>query len=277
MNFMKTVRSYFLNPISSILFPRFSLPTICLLLFACIPIDAANLAVTGIAVMDMSGAVRASFSSNERLMFRQKVTNSLSDSHSKIVFRFTVYNPANASVFVHSGNAAPATAGQAQTQIAGVPVSQFYSTPGAYKLVGLATYGAETVSQEVSFTISSPNIILTYPPNGARNMSDKPLMFRWVSSGASKYRVTVGSDFSMYNSVFSQTNSGESYLSYPDVVTDPRQNLAAEQVYYWKVEGLDAAGNIVAKMASPSNFTIKSTAITMYILVLLQMPFHIKL
>ncbi|MFH1619977.1 MAG: hypothetical protein ABIG11_08745, partial [bacterium] len=219
-------------------------------------IYAANLTAQGVNVLDMTGLPRASFSNNERLMLRQRVNNQAA-SGNKIVFTFTIYDPGQKAVFQHQGNAAPGTTGQAQTQVAGIPVSQFYSIPGLYKLVARAVLDAETVNQETSFTISSPNIIQTYPPDGARNLSDKPLTFRWTTSGASRYRVTVGNDSSLYNSVFSQENNGGNYLTYPEIVSDPRQNLVAEKVYYWKVEGLDSAGNKVAESAIPYSFSLK--------------------
>ena len=232
------------------------------MLMLCSAPASAQLSAQAIAVVDAARQPRTTFSTNERVTFQQRVSNA-SVSTSKIQFTFFVQDPGLATVFSHSGNAVPGQIGNAASQIGGVPVSSFFSTPGVYKLTARATLDAQVVSQEVSFTVSSPNILLIYPPNGARGVADKPLTLRWSSSGAAKYRVTVGDNPSFFNSVFTQvTDTAVNSFSYPDNPPDQRARLAAGTVYYWKIEGLDVSGNAVAASQVPFNFTVESAALT---------------
>ncbi|HNW44006.1 MAG TPA: hypothetical protein PKI19_05835 [Elusimicrobiales bacterium] len=111
----------------------------------------------------------------------------------------------------------------------------------------------------VEFTISSPNITLIYPPYGARGLSDKPLTFRWAGSGASRYRVTVADNAGLYNALHTAVNAGESAYSYPENPTQPREQLVPDQVYYWKVEGLDSGNNVISE-SNIYNFSLKAQA-----------------
>ncbi|OIO05189.1 MAG: hypothetical protein AUJ51_00380 [Elusimicrobia bacterium CG1_02_56_21] len=101
--------------------------------------------------------------------------------------------------------------------------------------------------KSASFLISSPNITLIYPPNGMRDLSDIPLTFRWSASGASRYRITVGDNAGLYNPLHAAINSGGSSYSYPANPSQPREQLVPSQVYYWRVEGLDASNNSISQ------------------------------
>jgi hypothetical protein len=163
-----------------------------------------------------------------------------------VAFKFTIKNPAGGT-WTHTGNAAPGTPGVSQTQISGVPIASFYSTPGNYTFTGEASLDGETSSAPgVIFTISSPNITLIYPPSGASGLSDTPLILRWIGSGASAYRITVSDNAGLYNPVHQSINTGETSFSYPQTSSKPREQLVPQQIYYWKVEGLDAAGNTIS-------------------------------
>ncbi|MBI4386088.1 MAG: hypothetical protein HY551_01775 [Elusimicrobia bacterium] len=217
----------------------------------------AHLTALSVALLDMSGASRTSFTNNEQLILRQAVTNSVS-SGNRIVFTFKILGPAGNQAFQHYGNAAPGSAGNAQTQIAGIPISQFYTQPGVYTYIALASLDGETVQQQVSFSISSPNITLIYPPNGATDLTDSPVVLRWVGSGASKYRITVDITPSLFYALFTDTVLGtENSFSYPLNPSDSRQRLTAGQMYYWKVEGLDVNGNKIAESGAPFSFSIQ--------------------
>ncbi|MDP2865818.1 MAG: hypothetical protein Q8O90_06220, partial [Elusimicrobiota bacterium] len=124
---------------------------------------------------------------------------------------------------------------------------------------GKATLDGLPEEHQVSFLISSPNITLIYPPYGARGLADKPLTFRWSASGASRYRVTVSDNAGLYNALHTALNAGESSYSYPDSPSQPREQLVPEQVYYWKVEGLDAANNKISE-SNAYNFSLKGQA-----------------
>ena len=221
--------------------------------------SAGNLTSHTVSVVDAGGNARVTFSNSETLTLRQQINNSVG-SPGMITFKFIIKNPAGAIVFTHTGNAAPGTPGLSQTQISGVPISSFYSTPGNYTYVGEATLDGETSSPPgVIFTVSSPNITLIYPPSGATGLADTPLVFRWVGSGASQYRITVGDNAGLYNPVHQSINSGETSYSYPQNPSGPREQLVPQQVYYWKVEGLDAAGNTISQ-SSVYNFSLRNQA-----------------
>lgn len=223
------------------------------------PAAASHLEPGGVTVLDMAGTPRARFSSTEKAVFVQKVQN-LETSSGQIQFTFRVKNPSGREVFTHTGNSAPAgSVGEASTRLAGIPISRFYSTPGVYTVTAEAVLGAETpVVQQATFEVTSPLITLLYPPDGARGLADRPLILHWVGSGSSKFRVLVDDDASFYNVLFSRQTAGpESTFVYPENPSDSRQRLAAGQVYYWKVEGLDAFGNVVAQTGVPNSFSLR--------------------
>ncbi len=220
---------------------------------------AQNLVGTGASVHDSAGTLRETFTSGETITLRQGV-NVLATDTSSVQFKFEILNPAGTVVFTHTGNAAPGTAGGAQSQLAGISVNSFYSSPGDYTFRGTATQTPYTpVVQTTSFLISSPNITLIYPPYGARGLSDDPLTFRWTASGASKSRVTVADNAGLYNELHSAVNSGTNYYSYPQNPTRPREQLVPDQVYYWKVEGLDGSNNKISE-SNVYNFSLKGQA-----------------
>ena len=220
---------------------------------------AANLTGHTVSVVDSGGNARVTFSNSETVTLRQQVNNSVASS-GMIAFKFIIKNPAGTAVFTHTGNAAPGTPGLSQTQISGVAISGFYSTPGNYVFTGEAVLDGETSSPPgAGFTVSSPNITLIYPPSGATGLSDTPLIFRWVGSGASRYRITVGENAGLYNPVHQSINAGETFFSYPQNSSIPREQLVATQVYYWKVEGLDAAGNTISE-SNVYSFSLRNQA-----------------
>ena len=220
--------------------------------------SAASLTAEGISVLDAGGNVRATFSNSETLTLRFQVDNTVSGS--QISFKFAVLNPSGSEVFTHTGNTAPGTVGVSQTQLSGIPISSFYSTPGNYTFRGEATSAPDpTVAQSVNFVIASPNITLIYPPNGATGLSDSPLTFRWIGSGASQYRLTVSENAGLYPITHQIINSGETSYSYPQNPTGPREQLVPQQMYYWKIEGLDASGNTISE-SNISNFSLRALA-----------------
>ena len=216
------------------------------LMFTAVNLSAANLTAVGISVADINGSARTTFSNTESLVLRQQVNNTVAGV-GMVEFRFRILNPSGAVVFEHDDNAVPGTPGISQTQISGISISQFYSVPGSYIFRGRATLDGATVTQEVSFNVSSPNITLIYPPYGVKNLSDNPLVFRWVASGASKYKLSVSDNAGLYNPVYTAVNSGINSASYPQNPTEPRQQLVSGQVYYWKIEGLDTYNNKISE------------------------------
>ncbi|MFA6030628.1 MAG: hypothetical protein WC969_12295 [Elusimicrobiota bacterium] len=239
-----------------------------LVVLGAVPARAGLLTAQGVAVLDASRSPRASFSNNERITFQVKIHNGAASAN-RIVFRFSVLAPTGAQVFEHAGNAVPGSVGNAASQVSGISIAGFYGGPGVYRLLAQASLDGATVEQTADFTVSSPNILLIYPPNGALDLADSPLTFRWVASGSTRYRVTVGDNPSLYNALFSQETSGaENYLTYPQNPSDARQRLAAGQVYWWKVEGLDPSGNVAGASASPYSFSVKSSAMARDLAVL---------
>jgi len=222
------------------------------------PASAANLTNMSVSVADVGGKARTTFSNSETITLRQQVYNAVG-SPNLIAFKFIIKNPAGTTVFTHTGNAAPGTPGLSQTQISGLAIASFYATPGNYTFTGEASLDGETVTQEARFSVSSPNITLIYPPSGATGLSDTPLIFRWVGSGASQYRITVGDNPGLYNPVHQSMNAGETFFSYPQYPAGPREQLVPQQVYYWKIEGLDAAGNTISQ-SNIYNFSLRNQA-----------------
>lgn len=219
---------------------------------------AQNLTAQGASVADASGAERATFSSAESVTLRQKVSITAT-SPNPVSFTFKIIAPSGAAVFSHSGNSAPGTSGGAQSQLAGISIPSFYTIPGLYTFKAVAVLDAETVTQQATFMISSPNITLIYPPNGVRGLSDDPLIFRWTASGASRYRITVADNAGLYNAAHVAVNSGEALYSYPANPSQPREQLVPDQVYYWRVEGLDASNNAISE-SNTYSFSRKSQA-----------------
>lgn len=211
----------------------------------------------GAAAVDTAGNSRTNFNSTESIGFLQKVNNTAS-SLNLIAFTYNVTDPNNKQVFSHSGNAAPGLiTGESASQITGISVSQIYTVPGNYTLTTTASLDGQTLTQQATFNISSPILTLLYPSNGATDLIASPLTFTWSGSGASRYRVSVDDDISFYNTLFiGLTNGSETSFNYPDNPTDSRQKLAAGQLYYWKIEGLDANGNKVSEAGTPFTFTL---------------------
>jgi len=224
-----------------------------------------NIEIKNISVFDSAGKERTTYSSSEKIGFAVACYNS--EPVDRIYFEFCVKSPTGQVVFKHTGNSAVGIVGSAGSSIKNIPISGFYNTPGKYiyEAKVIAGTGYPPVAKSMPFYIYSPSITLSYPVNGASDLIDKPLIFRWVSSGATKYRVYVDDDKGFYNCLF-QTGTGEypdpetTYFQYPTSPRDPRQKLAGGVLYWWKVEGLDSQGNAVAKTPVPFSFTIKETA-----------------
>lgn len=227
--------------------------TYCLL-----PITSfAALEGKGAFAVDTAGSARTNFNSTESIGFLQKVNNTAASSN-LIAFTYSVTDPNGKQVFSHSGNAAPGSiTGESASQITGLLVSSVYTVPGNYTLTATASLDGQTITQSATFNISSPILTLLYPPNGATDLVASPLVLTWSGSGASRYRVYVDDDISFYNTLFiGLTNGSEASFSYPDNPTDSRAKLAAGQLYYWKVEGLDANSNKVSEAGAPFTFTL---------------------
>ncbi len=222
---------------------------------------AALLTAQGAAVLDSAGSPRATFSSNETIGFSQTVHNGVA-STGRTTFQFEVVAPNSNIVFRHSGNAVPGAVGNASARITGIAISGFYQGPGTYTMRATAALDGTPIQQTATFTLSSPNILLIYPPNGSTGLSDNPLSFQWFSSGAATYRISVGDNPSLYNPILEQTTGAGSTFTYPQNPTDDRQQLAAGQLYYWKIEGLDNNGNVVAQSLVPYSFSVQTVANT---------------
>ena len=231
-------------------------------------IRAQTIEIKNISVFDSAGRERTTFSSSEKIGFSITCENTYTDA-GIISFQFYVISPKGKKVFAHIGNTARANVGIGKSSIKNIPISDFYEGSGKYTyeagIFVTATGILHSATEKMAFYIYSPSITLSYPANGARDLIDTPLTFRWVSSGATKYRVYVDDDKGFYNCLF-KSGTGEypdpvaTYFQYPTSPQDPRQKLAGGVVYWWKVEGLDSQGNVVAKTPIPFSFTLKETA-----------------
>lgn len=226
-----------------------------------------NIQIKDISVFDSAGRERTTFSSSEKIGFSVTCDNQLPVD--RVYFKFYVYNAKGVEIFRHTGNSAVGNVGEGSSSIRNIPVSRFYKSSGKYFYFARVIAGSQSDSPEATevmvFYIYSPSITLSYPANGARGLIDKPLTFRWVSTGATKYRVYIDDDKGFYNCLFQTGKDGytdpvTTYFQYPTSPRDPRQKLAGGVIYWWKVEGLDSQGNVVTKTPVPFSFTLKETA-----------------
>lgn len=223
----------------------------------------ANLVSGTLSALDSASSPRTPpvFNNSERIGFRYSVTNTQSSAQD-IIFSFTLTDPQGRIVFTHTGNAVSGTqVGESGGSIAGVVVAQFYTVPGTYNLKGEAKFadGSESVNATLAIQIFSPVLNLTYPPNSASNLTDQPLVFRWIGTGATKYRFTLSDNPALFNPILT-TEIFESQFSYPTNPGDSRQRLAAGTNYYWNVKGLDAVSVVTSEAPFPYSFTISGGA-----------------
>jgi len=222
---------------------------------------AGSVTITKTELTDSIGTVRSMFSSSEKISMRIESFCASAVSPSRIYYRFYIKNPSGNTVFTHTGNSTEGNAGSGAAALRNIPMS-FYSGPGLYRFKAeLAVDGSVAASDESkSFTVYSPNITLTYPPNGVESLLDKPVTFRWVASGASKYKVFVGEEKSFYNPLW----TGETpalYIQYPLNPPEDRQKLSGGVEYYWKVVGLSSDGSEVAASPEIYSFTLKKESV----------------
>lgn len=212
-----------------------------------------------VSVLDSGGRRRRSFSNTESITLR--VVCEVLVEVSRVEFSFYIYDPHGREVFSHVGNSMAGRRGYGGSELKNIPIV-FYTHPGRYTLRAVVSVPeVNFMSQkETDFVIYSPNIILTYPPNGARDILASPLVLRWVSSGATRYRVYVGDDTSFYRPLWTgETENTE--ITYPIEPENSLARLSGGKTYFWKVEGIDIDGKVIATTPLPFSFTIKDTAI----------------
>ncbi|OGS21994.1 MAG: hypothetical protein A3J83_00240 [Elusimicrobia bacterium RIFOXYA2_FULL_40_6] len=218
---------------------------------------AQGISVTSIQTLNSAYMPATNFSNTETITL--KIDCYSETNAATISFKFYIYDPNGRQVFYHEGNSMPGKIGTGGAELRNIPID-FYSKPGNYTFRGEATADGISVYNTTAFAIASQNISLVFPPRGIRDILAQPLMFQWSGSGATKYRVTVGDNAGFYKPIW----TGESYITqieYPKDPTDAKAKLASGTVYYWKVDGLDAMGRVVAETQSPFDFTIKDTNI----------------
>lgn len=226
----------------------------CALVHLCSIGFCQNLQVTAVNVLDSAGRQRTDFSSSESVTLEILCYNSTEID--KIGFRFYILSPNNQQVLSQEGNSAVGKIGPGGSRLINIPL-KFYTGPGTYTFKGEAFTVTETVSQTAKFNVYSPVITLTYPVNNARDLVDQPLTFRWVASGATKYRIQVSDTNSFYRPLW-ESFVFDTGATYPISPTDPLQQLASGTIYWWRVEGQDDAGNVVAATPIPFSFSMKA-------------------
>jgi len=224
-----------------------------------------GLTIEKLSVIDSSLKERYQFSSNEKIGFVIKCRNDI-ESH-RVYFLFTIIDPRGRKIFTHKGNSVPGREGTSSSSIKNIAVSKFYTVPGKYIFRGGISKDWNNVEEEynlvveeVSFDIYSPYIKLIYPPDGARDLIDKPLTLRWYSSGAVKYEVYVGDQFGFYKPIWVGVTQYPS-IQYPLNPSDAQQRLSGGTDYFWKVVGLDERGIRVAETSKPFSFSLKETSV----------------
>lgn len=214
----------------------------------------AALTISSVGTLDSGGSARTTFSSTEKISFSIKVNNTVASS-GRVQFSFIVKDPAGRRVLTQTGNSAPGLAGASGADIKYIPIEKFFKSPGYYTLEVAVSLEGSSVSGSRRFRISSPIVTLSYPPSGNRNLTMRPLTFRWAGSGATRYRIYVGDHQSLTLNVFTEVVSGASF-SYPDNPANEQHKLVSGQVYYWKVEGLGVSGNVIATTPVPFSFSV---------------------
>ena len=223
--------------------------------------SAGNVTITKTEITDSVGTVRSVFSSSEKISMRIESFCSAPVSPSRIYYKFYIKNPSGKTVFTHTGNSTEGNAGSGAAALRNIPMT-FSRSPGLYRFMAeLVVDGAAVSSDESkSFTVYSPNITLTYPPNGVVDLIDRPVTFRWVSSGASKYKVFVGEEKSFYNPLWTGETPAQ-YIQYPLNPPQAKQKLSGGVEYYWKVAGLASDGSAVASSPEIYSFTLKKESV----------------
>jgi len=215
---------------------------------------AGNITVTGVNIYDAMGNARTSFSSNERITLSISIYNSVAVPN--INYKFYILDSSGRQLMLHDGNSSIGKVGEGASQLKNITLGTFYQTPGNYTFKGEAIAGVDSDYKTISFYVYSPYITLLYPMNGVRDLTDKPLQFKWNSSGASRYRITLADNAGFFNPIWTTETTGTeiSYLLSP---TGRQILISGTTVYYWKMEGLDASGNVISTCPTPYNFTIK--------------------
>ncbi|MEW6039899.1 MAG: carboxypeptidase-like regulatory domain-containing protein [Elusimicrobiota bacterium] len=262
IRFIEQIYAFRLTLLSLLTTSAFRLTLLSLLTTSAFRLTSLHaISITQVAVLDSGGYERSSFFNTETITLKIDCYNETNlPETDRIWFKFFIHSPTGDRVFSQEGNSATGSAGIVGSELHNIPIS-FYSTPGEYTFTGEVVTGADGSGTAVAtgskkFTLTSANISLTYPPNGSQNLPATPLIFRWVASGATKYKVYVADNAAFYRTLW----SGETYISeitYPENPTDPLAKLSSGRVYWWKVEGLDAQDRVVATTPIPFSFTIK--------------------
>lgn len=223
---------------------------------------SAHHSLTAVQAKDANGAARTTFSSTEKIMLTAVANISVIDSQN-LQFIYEVRDPNGTLRLTQIGNSIPGSVGSGGSSLT-VDISRFFSVPGMYTMTAIARAPSTSVAPgdataTTTFLITSPVITLTYPPNGAMDIADSPIVFRWAATGAAKYRLTVAQDAAFFQGASSFETLATEY-TYPTEPPDTRQRLQAGTVYYWKVEGLNSDNSIAATSAFAQTFTVKAQA-----------------
>ena len=213
----------------------------------------AGVSITDLKVVDTAGTSRTRFSSSESM--GMKITANNDQEADRIYFYFYIYDSQGIKVFSHEGNSVVGKTGLAYSYLNNIPIN-FFTFPGNYQFEGKVAAGDSSVTQKKTFEIYSPQVTLSYPPNGVRELTDQPIVFRWISSGATRYKIYLDDEIGFLNPIW-QGETTLTFIEYPLTPTDPLQKLTGDTIYWWKVTGFDTSGNAVAQCNLPFNFTVK--------------------
>jgi len=215
-----------------------------------------------VQTLDGLGRPCSSFSAGGQIGLEISCYNS--ESISRVYFEFYIFDPDNKEVFRHLGNSAPGNIGNKFSSVKNIPLT-FYTVPGYYTFRGVVRTEppqANPSEEIVKFRILPGFIDLFYPPDGIKDLADDPLVFRWYSSGADRYRIYLDENSGFFNPVWT-AETDQSNIQYPSNPLEPRQKLSSGVVYWWKVEGLDARGNKILETRVPFSFTIKAPVVAL--------------
>ena len=157
--------------------------------------------VSNLATMDSNNTYRTTFSKGENITFQVNGYYNAVTYCASIGFAFTIQDPNARTVLSQQGNSVRGNlgySGPVGASLSNFPTNSFFTVSGTYTFTGKASaYHVldnavmTTVNQTMTFNITSPQVSLSYPFNGAQNLADNPLIFSWSASGAVQYEVQV--------------------------------------------------------------------------------------
>ena len=248
---------------------RVSCLTVACIVAAGVTDSWGGLAIEELRVADSHGTSRRAFLATETLSFHVRFSKS---SDISVQVEFIVQEMFSRTVvFRQYGNSVSGASDAAWAEI-NVPASVFINPVNAhypfYVVVARLTpsAGPAVQSQAVDFEIRSvggvgEEIRLSSPADGQELPDETMLLFSWIPVGADRYKITISEQQDdRPQDVVVGTIVDASTFTYPNPPnpTIPRQYLAANRSYYWRVEGMDYSGKLTGIKSQWRSFRVRN-------------------